>query len=111
MPDIGAEMDDTRALARRGRPRCRGGAIDRRETRAVVKSRIETELSEAQRRASEGRLHLEHQRRTLDGLRRDGRDIRLAHDLLQTMLEIQEKYEAEVARLDSELALRIKADR
>jgi hypothetical protein len=31
--------------------------------------------------------------------------------MLQTRLEIQEKYEAEVARLDSELALRIKADR
>jgi hypothetical protein len=77
----------------------------------VVKSRIEAELSEAQRRASEGRLQLEHQRRTLDGLRRDGRDIRLAQDMLQTRLEIQEKYEAEVARLDSELALRIKADR
>lgn len=91
--------------------RYRGGAIDRRETRAVVKSSIEAELSEAQRRASEGRLQLEHQRRTLDGLRRDGRDIRLAQDLLQTMLEIQEKYEAEVARLDSELALRIKADK
>jgi hypothetical protein len=75
----------------------------------VVKSRIESELSEAQRRASEGRSQIDHQRRTLDGLRRDGRDIRLAEDLLQVLLERQENFENGVARLEAELGLRTKS--
>ena len=69
----------------------------------MVKSSIETELSEARRHASEGRSQIDHQRRTLDGLRRDGRDIRLAEDLLQVLLERQENFEKEVARLEAEL--------
>lgn len=75
----------------------------------VVKSSIETELSEARRHASEGRSQIDHQRRTLDGLRRDGRDIRLAEDLLQVLLERQENFEKEVARLEAELGLRTRS--
>ena len=101
-------MGDTPNSEGAGR-RWRVGTIRWFGDAAVVRSRIESELSEARRHAAEGRSQVDHQRRTLEGLRRDGRDIRLAEDLLQVLLERQDNFEKEVARLEAESKLRTKS--
>ena len=56
-------------------------------------------LAEAERHLAQGAAHIEHQRRLIAELQREGNDTTRAEGLLKTFLEIQSMHERDRDRL------------
>ena len=69
----------------------------------MTRDMILRHLADAERRAANGQLHLERQRRILNELRRDRHDTHRAEELLRTFEESQAMHLADLARIRAEL--------
>ena len=73
------------------------------DTRSALQTSLEQELAQAEDWARQGRQQVEHQRRVVAILERDGHDTAQARALLDTLLETQALHEDGVRRLVREL--------
>jgi hypothetical protein len=65
---------------------------------------LKLEVAQATHHAERGRQHIKRQMNLIDELDRDGHDTNQARELLETFLQTQSMHEADLARLQAELA-------
>ena len=71
---------------------------------------VEGHLAQAERHVAEGEQHIARQRELIDEMKRDGRDITMAVELLQTFERTQASHVEDRDRIRAELSNSAKAE-